>query len=89
MRSTMRRQKNQRARRLTAITAVVSLISGVFAVGAALPAVAAEQAWAPTLTVQNVDPAGKDFVLAGEDVAFRVTASNPSGPETTGASSSI
>ncbi|MFS0854060.1 isopeptide-forming domain-containing fimbrial protein [Microbacterium sp. 179-I 3D4 NHS] len=84
MRSTVRRQENQRARRLTAFTAVVSLLSGALAVGVAAPAAAAEQAWSPTLTVQNVDAAGKDFVLAGEDVAFQLTASNPSDPKTTG-----
>lgn len=73
-------KNNRRARRLTAIAAIVSLITGGLAVGiTAQMATAAE--WAPELSVQNGDPsgAGKDFVLAGEDVAFDVSVSNPDG----------
>lgn len=80
MRPNERAGKQHRARRLTAITAVVSLIAGAFAVGAGVQMAAAAD-WAPNLSVQNVDPAsaGKDFVLAGENVGFDVAVSNTDG----------
>ncbi|MFJ4222800.1 isopeptide-forming domain-containing fimbrial protein [Microbacterium sp. NPDC089695] len=80
MRSTLRRKFDQRARRLTAVTAVVSLIAGALALGVtAQTAVAAP--WAPSVTAQSADPsgAGKDFVLAGEDVTFDVAVRNGDG----------
>ncbi|KNY06069.1 isopeptide-forming domain-containing fimbrial protein [Microbacterium sp. GCS4] len=80
MRSTLRRKFDQRARRLTAITAVVSLVTGALALGVTAQTAAAAP-WAPAVTTQNVDPsgAGKDFVLAGEDVAFDVSVRNSDG----------
>lgn len=80
MRSTMRRRTFSRARSLTGITAVLSLIAGALAVGVTAQVAAADE-WAPTVTVRSVDPtgAGKDFVLAGEDVTFDVAASNTTG----------
>ncbi|WP_449408919.1 isopeptide-forming domain-containing fimbrial protein [Microbacterium maritypicum] len=80
MRSTLRRKMDQRARRLTAITAVVSLVTGALALGVTAQ-MATAAPWAPTISAQNVDPsgAGKDFVLAGEDVSFDVTVRNGDG----------
>jgi len=80
MRSTLRRKNIQRARRLTAITAVVSLIAGALALGVTAQTASAAL-WAPAISVQNVDPAsaGKDFVLAGENVGFDVDVTNSGG----------
>ncbi|KQQ66083.1 LPXTG cell wall anchor domain-containing protein [Microbacterium sp. Leaf320] len=80
MRSTLRRKNIQRARRLTAITAVVSLIAGALALGVTAQTASAAL-WAPTISAQNVDPAsaGKDFVLAGENVGFDVDVTNSGG----------
>ncbi|MCI1019183.1 DUF11 domain-containing protein [Microbacterium sp. C5A9] len=80
MRSTLRRRTFSRARRLTAIATVVSLITGALALGVAAQ-MATAAAWAPSVSAQNVDPtgAGKDFVLAGENVEFAVDVTNTSG----------
>lgn len=80
MRSTLRRKMNQRARRMTAITAVVSLIAGALALGVSAQ-VATAAPWAPRVSAENVDPAsaGKDFVLAGEDVGFDIAVANTDG----------
>ncbi|GAA1246824.1 fimbrial isopeptide formation D2 family protein/uncharacterized repeat protein (TIGR01451 family)/LPXTG-motif cell wall-anchored protein [Microbacterium phyllosphaerae] len=80
MRSTLRRKNIQRARRLTAITAVVSLIAGALALGVTAQTASADP-WAPTVSAQNVDPvsAGKDFVLAGENVGFDIDVTNSGG----------
>jgi len=80
MRSTLRRKMNQRARRLTAITAVVSLIAGALALGVSAQ-MATAAPWAPRVSADNVDPAsaGKDFVLAGENVGFDIAVANTDG----------
>lgn len=80
MRSTLRRKNIQRARRLTAVTAVVSLIAGALALGVTAQTASADP-WAPTVSAQNVDPvsAGKDFVLAGENVGFDIDVTNSGG----------
>lgn len=80
MRSTLRRKNIQRARRLTAITAVVSLIAGALALGVTAQTASAAL-WAPTISAQNVDPAsaGKEVVLAGENVGFDVDVTNSGG----------
>ncbi|MCK2030843.1 isopeptide-forming domain-containing fimbrial protein [Microbacterium galbinum] len=78
MRPNERAGKQQRARRLTAIAVVVSLISGALAAGVTAQ-MAAANVFVPKVTVENVAPAGKDFVLAGEDVEFAVAASNTDG----------
>lgn len=71
-------KNNRRARRLTAITAIVSLITGGLAVGITAQ-MATAAPWAPAVAVQNVDQAGKDFVLAGENVDFAVDVRNSDG----------
>ncbi len=78
MRSTMRRKTFTRARSLTAVTAVLSLIAGALVVGATAQ-MAAAQEWTPTVTMNAVDSSGgkKDFVLAGDPVAFDVAVANP------------
>ncbi|WP_312171210.1 isopeptide-forming domain-containing fimbrial protein, partial [Microbacterium sp.] len=80
MRSTLRRRTFSRARRLTAIATVVSLITGALALGVAAQ-MATAAAWAPSVSAVNVDPsgAGKDFVLAGENVSFSIDVANNSG----------
>ena len=80
MRSNARRQKQQHARKLTAITAIVSVIAGAFVAGISAQTASANS-WTPTVSVESVDPsgAGKDFVLAEENVGFDVAVSNASG----------
>lgn len=77
MRSNARPQQ-QHARRLTAIAAIVSVIAGAFVAGFTAQ-VAAANTFVPTVTVTNVAPAGKDFVLAGENVEFAVDVANRNG----------
>lgn len=77
MRSNARPQQ-QHARRLTAIAAIVSVIAGALVAGFSAQ-VAAANTFVPTVTVTNVAPAGKDFVLAGENVEFAVDVANRNG----------
>lgn len=80
MRSNARSQKQQHARKLTAITAIVSVIAGAFVAGISAQ-MASANSWTPSVSVESVDPsgAGKDFVLAEENVGFDVAVSNTSG----------
>lgn len=78
MRPNERAGKQQRARRLTAVTAIVSLIAGAFAAGVTAQ-MASANVFVPKVTVESVAPAGKDFVLAGEDVEFGVEVTNTNG----------
>ncbi|MFF7293013.1 isopeptide-forming domain-containing fimbrial protein [Microbacterium sp. NPDC008134] len=73
-------QKQQHARKVTAIAAIVSVIAGAFVAGVSAQ-MASANSWTPTVSVESGDPsgAGKDFVLAEENVAFDVAVSNTSG----------